>query len=77
MEIGVMTTPVTAIDGEVVVGFNRKKLEELLAGLSANLPVVQPTRRGKYGRRIGCFGGPSGCCLLRTANPAPWRSEAI
>jgi len=32
MEIGVMTTPVTVIDGEVVVGFNRKKLEELLAG---------------------------------------------
>ena len=31
MEIGVMTTPVTVIDGEVVVGFNRKKLEELLA----------------------------------------------
>ena len=30
--IGVMTTPVTVIDGEVVVGFNRKKLEELLAG---------------------------------------------
>ncbi len=32
MEIGVMTTPVTVIDGVVVVGFNRKKLEELLAG---------------------------------------------
>ena len=32
MEIGVMTTPVTVIDGEVVVGFNPKKLEELLAG---------------------------------------------
>ena len=31
MEIGVMTTPVTVIDGGVVVGFNRKKLEELLA----------------------------------------------
>ncbi len=32
MEIGVMTTPVTVIDGEVVVGFNPKNLEELLAG---------------------------------------------
>ena len=32
MEIGVMTTPVIVLDGEVVVGFNRKKLEELLAG---------------------------------------------
>ncbi len=32
MEIGVMTTPVTVIDGEVVIGFNRNKLEELLAG---------------------------------------------
>ena len=31
MEIGVLTTPVTVIDGEVVVGFNVKKLEELLA----------------------------------------------
>ena len=30
-EIGVLTTPVTVIDGEVVVGFNVKKLEELLA----------------------------------------------
>jgi len=25
-----MTTPVTVIDGEVVVGFDRQKLEELL-----------------------------------------------
>ena len=31
VEIGSLTTPVTVIDGEVVVGFNRKKLEELLA----------------------------------------------
>ena len=31
IEIGVMTTPVTVIDGEVVVGFNAKKIEELLA----------------------------------------------
>ena len=31
--IGVMTTPVTVMDGEVVVvGFDRKRLEELLAG---------------------------------------------
>ena len=30
-KIGVMTTPVTVIDGEVVVGFDRKKLEALLA----------------------------------------------
>ena len=32
IKIGVMTTPVTVIDGEVVVGFDRKRLEELLAG---------------------------------------------
>ena len=32
MKIGVMTTPVTVIDGQVVVGFDRKRLEELLAG---------------------------------------------
>ena len=31
VEIGSLATPVTVIDGEVVVGFNRKKLEELLA----------------------------------------------
>ena len=31
IEIGVLATPVTLIDGEVVVGFNAKKLEELLA----------------------------------------------
>ena len=30
IEIGVMTTPVTVIDGEVVIGFNAKKIEELL-----------------------------------------------
>ena len=28
--LGVMTTPVTVIDGEIVVGFDRPKLEELL-----------------------------------------------
>ena len=32
VRIGVMTTPVTVIDGEVVVGFNPKRLEDLLAG---------------------------------------------
>lgn len=31
VKIGVMTTPVTVIDGEVVVGFDQKRLEELLA----------------------------------------------
>ena len=31
VKIGVMTTPVTVIDGEVVVGFNQERLEELLA----------------------------------------------
>ncbi len=30
-KIGVLTTPVTVIDGEVVVGFNQKRLEELLS----------------------------------------------
>ncbi len=30
IEIGFMTTPVTVIDGEVVVGFNAKTLEELI-----------------------------------------------
>jgi glutaredoxin 3 len=29
-QLGVMTTPVTVIDGEVVIGFARDKLEELL-----------------------------------------------
>jgi hypothetical protein len=29
--IGVLTTPVTVIDGEVVVGFDRQKLQKLLA----------------------------------------------
>jgi glutaredoxin len=28
--LGYMTTPVTTVNGEIVVGFNRKKLEELL-----------------------------------------------
>lgn len=30
-KLGIMTTPVTVIDGEVVVGFDRERLEELLA----------------------------------------------
>lgn len=29
-ELGYMTTPVTLIDGEVVVGFDRDRLEQLL-----------------------------------------------
>jgi glutaredoxin 3 len=28
--LGVLTTPVTVIDGEIVVGFDRPKLERLL-----------------------------------------------
>ena len=32
VNIGVMTTPVTVIDGQVVVGFDRGRLEALLAG---------------------------------------------
>ena len=28
-KLGFMTTPVTVIDGEIVIGFDRKKLEEL------------------------------------------------
>jgi hypothetical protein len=30
-QLHLMTTPVTRIDGEVVVGFDREKLEQLLA----------------------------------------------
>ena len=30
MKIGVLTTPVTVIDGEVVVGFDKSRFEELL-----------------------------------------------
>jgi glutaredoxin 3 len=30
--LGYLTTPVTVIDGEIVVGFDRTKLEALLAG---------------------------------------------
>lgn len=29
-QLGYLTTPLTRIDGEVVVGFDRKRLEELL-----------------------------------------------
>ena len=31
LKLGVLTTPVTVIDGEVVVGFDRARLENLLA----------------------------------------------
>jgi len=30
-ELGFLTTPVTVIDGEVVIGFDRQRLDELLA----------------------------------------------
>ena len=33
LDLGVMTTPVTVVGGEVVVGFDRKKLQELQASL--------------------------------------------
>jgi len=33
--LGVMTTPVTVIDGEVVIGFDREKLTALLSKKSA------------------------------------------
>lgn len=33
LDLGVMTTPVTVVGGEVVVGFDRKKLQELQAWL--------------------------------------------
>ena len=32
MRMGFAATPVTLIDGEAVVGFNKAKLEQLLAG---------------------------------------------
>ena len=32
MRLGFAATPVTIINGEAVVGFNRTKLEQLLAG---------------------------------------------
>jgi glutaredoxin 3 len=31
-ELGLMTTPVTVVDDEIVVGFDRSKLEQLLEG---------------------------------------------
>ena len=30
LKLGVLTTPVTVIDGEVVVGFDRRRFEKLL-----------------------------------------------
>ena len=30
--LGIMTTPVTVIDGEIVIGFDCPKLEQLLGG---------------------------------------------
>ena len=35
--IGFMTTPVIVVDGEVVVGFDRERLESLLAGRQMQL----------------------------------------
>ena len=30
-DLGVLSTPVTVVDGEVVVGFNARRLDELLS----------------------------------------------
>lgn len=30
-QLGYLTTPLTKVDGEIVVGFDRKRLEELLS----------------------------------------------
>ncbi|MDP2663760.1 MAG: glutaredoxin family protein [Dehalococcoidia bacterium] len=32
IDLGYQTTPVTVIDGEIVIGFDRKRIEELLKG---------------------------------------------
>lgn len=32
-KIGIMSTPVTQVDGKTVVGFDQQKLEELVSGL--------------------------------------------
>jgi len=32
--LGYLTTPVITVDGHVVVGFDRRKLEQLITGLS-------------------------------------------
>jgi len=34
-KLGYMTTPVTVVDGEVVVGFDREKLEKVLLSAPA------------------------------------------
>ena len=42
-KLGYMTTPVTVIDGDVVVGFDRERLEQLLASewhASCNLGLL-------------------------------------
>ena len=35
-QLGVFTTPVTVIDGEVVIGFDRERLNALLSGEEAS-----------------------------------------
>ncbi len=32
IDLGYQTTPVTIIDGEIVIGFDRKRIEKLLKG---------------------------------------------
>lgn len=43
-ELGFMTTPVTVIDGDVVVGFDRERLDELLAGQAPCRSIVEQAR---------------------------------
>lgn len=33
-KLGIMSTPVTIIDGEIIIGFDQKKLEEALKKVS-------------------------------------------
>ncbi len=54
-ELGIMTTPVTVIDGEIVIGFDRPKLEQLLGGweiliYGADLAIARRNRNEFEGR---------------------------
>jgi glutaredoxin 3 len=42
-ELGCLTTPVTVIDGEVVVGFDRERLERILGKQPPDGPDVEAT----------------------------------
>src|SRR5260221_12152556 len=76
-KLGYMTTPVTVVDGEVVIGFDRAKLEKLLLVERLRGSGVRRITFAACGRPLGPWtisnatGSPSFRVLYPSPTPAP------